>query len=102
MKFKALLLLVGTLSGSAAPAEDDALARDAYFEALTAMSPEFAAYALALEQHLTARCGRPQSLTHLQAVFRREDAGVLFVLLARKAGDTSPAKTLLARLPCEP
>lgn len=101
MKFKALLLLACTVSGGSAIAGEEERQRDAYFQALTAMSPELAAYSFALEQYLDAKCGRPQSLAHIQAVLGRDDANALPVILALKAGNADKAKATIQRLPCE-
>jgi hypothetical protein len=101
MKFKIPALLAFTLLAGAAVAADDA-EQAAYYRSLTAMSPDLAAYSFVIEQYLDARCGRPQSLKHVQAVLRSNDASSLGVTLALKAGDKAKAKAMLERLPCEP
>lgn len=101
MKFKALLPLALALSTGAAIAGEEDLKRDAFFQALTVMSPELAAYSFAIEQYLDVKCGRPQSLAHIQAVLHRDDSSSLFVILALKAGDTAKAKAIIQGLPCE-
>jgi hypothetical protein len=100
MTSRTLPLLALVLVANASFAAEDT-ERNAYFQALTTISPDVAAYSFVIEQYLDAKCHRPQSMEHMKLVLKRDDANALPVILALKAGDTNKAKAIIERLPCE-
>jgi len=76
----------------------DVAERPAFYQALMAMSSSEARYAFLVDQYLSERCGKPQTLSTLKSAVMSSEYPVLRFL---KNGDISAAQAALANLQCE-
>lgn len=76
----------------------DITERPAFYQALMTMSSSEARYAFMIDQYLSVRCGKPQTLTALKNAVMSSDYPVLRFL---KNGEINAAQAALANLQCE-
>jgi hypothetical protein len=76
---------------------EDHKTREAFYTALATMSPDIAAYTFVVDEYLSARCGKPQSIEHIKTV----SMSYVQVLPALKEGNLEKARSKVQSMPCE-
>ena len=87
-------ILMSTFAG------DIAAQKGPFYLALSAMTPDEAAYLFVVDQYMEVRCGRYQSIEHLKKLSTSESASI-YVKMALKSGNLDKARAIVQAMPCE-